>query len=137
VPHLNDLKETALYVDDLARAKSFYRNILGLKLLTDDPRFCAFDVAGKHILLLFLRNASLQETHLPGGTIPPHNAHGPAHLAFSIDQDELTAWRTHFEQHQVTVTGEVTWPRGGKSIYFNDPDGHLLELLTPGVWATY
>jgi hypothetical protein len=22
-------------------------------------------------------------------------------------------------------------------VYFRDPDGHLLELLTPGVWSTY
>jgi len=27
--------------------------------------------------------------------------------------------------------------RGGHSIYFRDPDGHLLELATPGLWAIY
>ena len=25
-------------------------------------------------------------------------------------------------------------PRGGESIYFGDPDGHLLELAAPGLW---
>jgi catechol 2,3-dioxygenase-like lactoylglutathione lyase family enzyme len=30
-----------------------------------------------------------------------------------------------------------TGPRGGHSIYFRDPDGHLLELATPGLWAGY
>jgi catechol 2,3-dioxygenase-like lactoylglutathione lyase family enzyme len=31
----------------------------------------------------------------------------------------------------------MNWARGGKSLYFRDPDGHLVELVTPGVWATY
>ncbi|HWQ03343.1 MAG TPA: glyoxalase, partial [Candidatus Nitrosotenuis sp.] len=26
---------------------------------------------------------------------------------------------------------------GGRSIYFRDPDGHSLELVTPGVWPNY
>jgi catechol 2,3-dioxygenase-like lactoylglutathione lyase family enzyme len=31
----------------------------------------------------------------------------------------------------------VRWPRGGESIYFRDPDGHLVELATPGLWDNY
>ena len=26
---------------------------------------------------------------------------------------------------------------GGESLYFRDPDGHLLELVTPGLWPNY
>ncbi|MDQ3753396.1 MAG: glyoxalase, partial [Acidobacteriota bacterium] len=29
------------------------------------------------------------------------------------------------------------WNRGGTSLYFRDPDNHLLELATPGLWAIY
>nr|WP_237705563.1 hypothetical protein [Chthoniobacter flavus] len=35
------------------------------------------------------------------------------------------------------VESRVTWERGGESIYFRDPDGHLLEMLTPGVWTIF
>jgi len=137
MPKLNDLKETALYVDDLDRAREFYERVMGLRTLVADKRFCAFDVAAKHILLLFIRDASLDETHLPGGTIPPHNGAGQLHTAFAVDRQELPEWEIHLQSHGVEILSRMSWPRGGESIYFRDPDGHLLELLTPGVWATY
>ncbi len=35
------------------------------------------------------------------------------------------------------VVEKKQWDRGGTSLYFHDPDGHLLELATPGVWSVY
>jgi catechol 2,3-dioxygenase-like lactoylglutathione lyase family enzyme len=134
---LTDLKETGLYVDNLDRAKQFYQDVLGLKVLVDDDRLCALDVAGKHVLLLFLRGASNASVELPGGIIPPHDGTGTLHAAFAIDSAELTAWESHLSASGVAIESRVTWPRGGKSVYFRDPDGHLLELLTPGVWSIY
>lgn len=137
MPKLNDVKETALYVDNLERAKKFYREVLGLQTIVEQDRFCAFSVESKHVLLLFIRGASVTDTELPGGTIPPHDGSGPLHAGFSIDTQELPAWEEHFAAKGVKIEGRVTWPKGGKSIYFRDPDGHLLELLTPGVWDIY
>jgi catechol 2,3-dioxygenase-like lactoylglutathione lyase family enzyme len=37
----------------------------------------------------------------------------------------------------VNIESRVKWPRGGESIYFRDPDDHLVELVTPGTWAIY
>jgi catechol 2,3-dioxygenase-like lactoylglutathione lyase family enzyme len=37
----------------------------------------------------------------------------------------------------VAIEGRTRWSRGGQSLYFRDPDGHLLELATPGLWAIY
>ena len=137
MPRLSGVIETALYVDDLDRAGAFYTDVLGLVPLTSDSRFLAFDVGGRNVLLLFRRGATLETVHLPGGTIPPHDGNGPIHVAFAIAADELPAWEKRLGEHDVAIEGRTDWPRGGKSIYFRDPDNHLLELVTPGVWAIY
>lgn len=137
MPKLNSVLETALYVDDLPRAKAFYETVLGLPLLRSDQRMCAFDVGGRSVLLLFLRGASDQTVVMPGGTIPPHDGHGPLHMAFAVPGEELAAWEEQLQAHGIAVEGRATWSRGGTSLYFRDPDGHLLELATPGLWETY
>jgi catechol 2,3-dioxygenase-like lactoylglutathione lyase family enzyme len=134
---LRDVKETCLYVDDLDRARRFYQDVMGLAPLVEDDRFCAFDVAQKHILLIFVRGASDKETKPPGGTIPAHNGVGPMHVGFAVDSQELPEWESHLSAHGIEILSRVVWPRGGESVYFRDPDGHLLELLTPGIWSTY
>jgi catechol 2,3-dioxygenase-like lactoylglutathione lyase family enzyme len=54
-----------------------------------------------------------------------------------VDSKELAAWESHLLAKGVEILSRVSWPLGGRSVYFRDPDGHLLELLTPGVWSTY
>lgn len=137
MPALNRVLETALYVDDLERARRFYEDVLGLKAAFADQRLCAFEVASASVLLLFPRGKTLETVTMPGGTIPPHDGHGPLHVAFAIARDELAAWEARLSVHGVAVEGRTEWPRGGTSIYFRDPDGHLLELATPGLWPGY
>ena len=136
-PGLAGILETVLYVDDLARAASFYEAVLGLTPAYEDHRMRAYDVAGHGMLLLFRRGASLQTVTLPGGTIPSHDGGGPAHVAFSVGADKLSAWQAHLSKHGIAIEGGTEWPRGGRSVYFRDPDSHLLELATPGLWPGY
>jgi catechol 2,3-dioxygenase-like lactoylglutathione lyase family enzyme len=137
MPQLDAVLETALYVDDLDRAVRFYRDVLELKPLYQDNRLTAFSVGGRNVLLLFPRGGSLETVHMPGGTIPPHDGAGPLHVAFAIAKDELPRWEERLAANKVAIEGRTTWKRGGESIYFRDPDGHLLELATPGLWAIY
>jgi catechol 2,3-dioxygenase-like lactoylglutathione lyase family enzyme len=122
--------ETCLYVDDLERAARFYEQVLELEVLTSDARFRAYDVGGKSVLLLFRRGATLETVHMPGGTIPPHDGHGPLHMAFAVAADALPQWEQRLRERGIAVEGRTSWSRGGRSIYFRDPDGHLLELAT-------
>ena len=137
MPRLNGVLETALYVDDLERAARFYEDVLGLSTLASDARVRAYDVGGRSVLLVFQRGATLQTVKMPGGTIPPHDGHGPLHIAFAIDAADLTEWEERLGRHGVAIEGRTDWPRGGQSLYVRDPDGHLLEFATPGLWATY
>ena len=136
MPKLDRVLETALYVDDLDRAAAFYVELFELSSLYADERLHAFAV-GAGVLLLFRRGASLQTMTMPGGTIPPHDGSGPLHVAFAIAANELAAWEERLRDRGIPVEGRTDWPRGGRSIYFRDPDGHLLELATPGLWRIY
>ena len=137
MPKISGVKETCLTVADLDRSEQFYCELFDLPVMAGDARFRALDVAGSHVLLLFLSGGSEEPMKLPGGTIPPHGASGRSHVAFSISADEVGAWRKRLKDHGVEIESEMTWPLGGTSIYFRDPDEHLLELITPGVWPTY
>ncbi|KPW42830.1 Glyoxalase/bleomycin resistance protein/dioxygenase [Pseudomonas syringae pv. apii] len=137
MPRLNRIIETALYVDDLAKAKSFYLTTLELDVMFESPTLAAFNVGDSNTLLLFKRGASLQTQYLSGGEIPPHDAHGRIHVCFAIDADQMQPWVDRLVLAEVAIEGRTEWPKGGSSIYFRDPDENLVELLTPGCWAIY
>ncbi|HEU4699104.1 MAG TPA: VOC family protein [Gemmatimonadales bacterium] len=137
-PPLTGILETALYVADLERAERFYGDLFGFGRLFRDERLSALDVAGKSVLLLFRAGASEPAPiPVPGGTVPPHGAEGRIHLAFAIPAEALAGWEARLEARGIPIEGRVAAPRGGHSLYFRDPDGHLLELATPGLWPTY
>ena len=129
--------ETGIYVDDVPRAAEFYRRIFGFSELVSDDRFCALSVADHDVFLIFKKGATLKPLVMPGGVLPPHDGSGQQHFAFSIPAIDLPAWEQRLEQNGVAIESRITWPRGGRSIYFRDPDGHLAELVTPGCWAIY
>ncbi len=138
MPKLNGVLETVLYTEDMARARCFFETILGLEAETADERFTAYPVAAT-MLLVFQQGQTRDTVELPDGmgTIPPHDGGGRQHVALAIDKGELDAWEAHLAKHAVRVEGRTHWPKGGESLYFRDPDGHLLELATPGIWPNY
>jgi catechol 2,3-dioxygenase-like lactoylglutathione lyase family enzyme len=137
MPSLTGVIETALYVDDLDRASHFYENLFDFSRMEGDARFRAYNVGGKSVLLLFKREASNCLTELPFGKIGPHDGSGPLHLAFAIPASELADWKARLAEKKITIESTVRWPRGGTSLYFRDPDNHLVELATPGLWPIY
>ncbi len=136
-PPLAGVLETALYVDDMGRARGFYEGALGLSPMFADDRLTAYPVGGRSALLIFRRGAATETADLPGGTIPPHDGAGPIHCALAVAAAALPGWEARLAARGVAIEGRTRWRGGGVSIYFRDPDGHLLELATPGLWPVW
>jgi catechol 2,3-dioxygenase-like lactoylglutathione lyase family enzyme len=133
-PWVEGLLETSLYAADVGLTAAFYRDLFGFKTLVDSPRLVAFEVAGRHVLLVFQQGATEADVVEARGTIPGHDGRGRLHLALSIASNDLDAWRARLAARDIAIVGEYRWPRGGTSLYFRDPDGALVELATPGLW---
>lgn len=134
---INGIVETALHVEDVARSAEFYSSLFGLQRLAGDDRFCAFAVPGKAVLLLFKRGGTLDPVVTPGGLIPPHDGSGRMHFAFKISRESLEACERELIDRKIPIESTVHWPLGGTSLYFRDPDEHLVELISPGCWEVY
>jgi len=132
VPEIEAIVETALYTEDLERIKRFYMDVLGLSVLGREPgRHVFFRVGKGNVLLAFNPKATLV-----GGILPAHGARGPGHFALGIPANVLDAWRARLIGKGVAIEKEMAWPGGGASIYFRDPAGNSVELVTPGIWGT-
>ena len=126
--------ETALYVEDLERSSRFYLEVFGFRRISGDSRFVALRVAPQQVLLLFKKGGSREPVKTPGGNIPPHDAEGHLHLAFTISPSDWAEWEALLGTRSVEIESFVDWGVGKRSLYFRDPDGHLVELATPGLW---
>lgn len=134
-PDLNRILETSLYVDDLQRSSTFYSKVLGFQVILEEERMRAMAVPGRQVLLLFRKGGSSAPSETPYGFIPPHDGRGTQHVCFSIDRVALAAWEAYLLHVDVAIESKLDWPGRGTSLYFRDPDGHSVELATPGLWV--
>jgi catechol 2,3-dioxygenase-like lactoylglutathione lyase family enzyme len=139
-PTLNGLVETALFVGDLDLAADFYEKALGLPKLRTSGIGRMFRLGEQRYLLLFNRKAAQTPNKtdsgdvLPPCALPEQNGRGPGHIAFGISEQDLDFWRARLRKHDVDLLKEISWETGAHSLYFRDPDGHLIELATAGIW---
>lgn len=130
-PKTEGILESSLYVNDLPRSVDFYRRIFGFRVISEfGERGCAMQAGTGQVLLLFKKGASL-------AIQSPHDGDGELHIAFATPAAELAHWEAWLDQNGITVEEKRTWDAGGRSLYFRDPDRHLLELATPGTWSIY
>jgi catechol 2,3-dioxygenase-like lactoylglutathione lyase family enzyme len=141
MPNVNGLLEAGLFVENLSRARDFYEQVLGLEKLRESDVGCVFVVAKGQLLLLVSHEKASVSSKTPGGEVPAcmngaGATLGAGHIAFAVTDDtDLNAWRTRLDSQGVEMLSEVVWEGGARSLYFRDPDGHLLELATPGLWG--
>lgn len=123
---LKRIHHVAIIVSDIARAKAFYSNVLGLSIVAETYR----DKRDSWKVDLALPDGGQLEIFtMPGAPVRPSypEAQGLRHLAFAVaDVSEtvktLTAAGVHCEPIRID---ELT---GRKFTFFNDPDGLPLEI---------
>jgi len=127
-----------LGVDDLERAVRFYRDGLGLE--TDGivgqefehGAVAFFDLAGGLRLALWTRADIAHDTGLPAsagsatGFTLGHNVRSPEEV------DRILALAARAGATVVKQAAPTVW--GGYAAYFQDPDGHLWEIVHNPGW---
>jgi len=130
-PKSDGILESSLYVSDVRRSVSFYEQTFGFHVISEfGERGCATRAGTRQVLLLFKKGASR-------ATQSPHDGEGELHIAFAIPSAELANWESWLQTRGIVVEEKRTWELGGRSLYFRDPDRHLVELATPGTWSVY
>jgi catechol 2,3-dioxygenase-like lactoylglutathione lyase family enzyme len=116
------LNHTIVAARDKRRSATFLTEILGL---SDATTFGPF-------LVVEVDNGASLDFHDTDGQITPQ------HYAFLIGEDDfddifgrirergLDYWADPFKSRP----GEINHNDGGRGVYFDDPDGHLLEVIT-------
>jgi catechol 2,3-dioxygenase-like lactoylglutathione lyase family enzyme len=130
-PTFHGVLETALYHGGGAREaiERFYGEVLGLPAVADWPDGIAFRVGGG-VLLLFDRERLAQRD----GPIADHGATGPGHVCLLVGESEYDQWRERLEGAGVEIAHDAEWGTRGRSFYFKDPAGNLLEIADRDIW---
>jgi catechol 2,3-dioxygenase-like lactoylglutathione lyase family enzyme len=130
-PNTEGILESSLYVGEVARSVQFYEKMFGFRVISDfGERGCAMEAGLHQVLLLFRKGGSTT-------TESPHDGAGELHIAFAIRSEDLAKWEAWLAENDISVEEKRDWELGGQSIYFRDPDRHLVEIATPGVWSIY
>lgn len=122
--------ETTLYAEDLLAAERFYREVMGLEVISRSELVISFRCAGS-VLLIFNPALSAQA----GREVPSHGTTGAGHVAFAAKLEELESWKRRLEAAGVAIDQVVEWEQGGRSIYLRDPAGNSVELAPPTLWG--
>ena len=130
---INKVVETCIYSSNLDSMKKFYVGMLGLPLVQEENDKFIFLEAGKSMLLIF----DPARTSIDNDNLPPHGAQTPPsslHFAMEIEERDYQRWKELLANKKIEIEKELDWNGRARSLYFRDPAGNLVELITPGEW---
>jgi catechol 2,3-dioxygenase-like lactoylglutathione lyase family enzyme len=121
---ISALDHVAIGVADVERSCAFYARVLGFERLI--PEWDVPVVMGTGDFGLAIFDRTLHPSTTPDDLEPP--AVRIMHIAFRVDREGLDAARRELEGEDF----KLTFSDHGisHSLYFRDPDGHLIELTT-------
>lgn len=107
-------------VSDLDASAAFYESVFGKEPLLQTEQMAYFDVGGLWLAL-----------NLQVGIPRSETVHSYTHVAFTLDTGDFEKMARHLESLGVALRPTREREEGeGQSLYFADPDGHLLEFHT-------
>lgn len=113
---------------DVPRAKDFYQNTLGLRLVSEEPPFALVFEANGIMLRLGMAD-KLPEAH---GTVLGWQVPDIAAAVRGLEQAGVHCER--FGQLKQDEQGIWTSPTGARVAWFSDPDGNILSLSEHPEW---
>jgi len=125
--------ETCIYSSELKEMKDFYINKLGLDFVSEENGRHVFLKAGKSMLLIFNPKSTLSDSD---SIFPIHGAITPpsiVHFALEINTADYEKWKDLLSKKQINIEKELKIGNS-RSIYFRDPSGNVVELITENVW---
>jgi len=129
IMNFTQIKETCLYISDLDKAEAFYHRILGLPLVSKSEGRHIFFRCGSSLLLCFDPKATKNEK-----VLPPHFSEGKQHIAFEVEEQVYEQTKQTLQERGIQITHTQKWRDGLESFYFEDPFGHVLEIVPAGIW---
>ena len=117
-----ELNHTIVWCHDKARSSAFLADMLGLA--PPEPFL--------HFMVVRLANGvSLDFMDKSGAVAPQHYAFLVGETEFDAGLANIKARKLdHWADPARTRPNEINTHFGGRGVYFTDPDGHLLELIT-------
>ena len=86
---------------------------------------------GGGVLLIF----DPRKSGVAAREVPSHGSSGVGHIAFAAKPEELNTLRKQLREAGIPIELEMDWEEGGRSIYFRDPAGNVVELAPPTLWG--
>ena len=121
---LRSVGAITLFVEDLQRAKSFYRDVFDLPVVWEDENSAVFKLDNTVINLLDVSAA--HELIEPGAVAGPEAG---SRFMLSIWVDDADAVCAELEQRGVTLlNGPIDRAWGKRTAAFADPGGHIWEI---------
>jgi catechol 2,3-dioxygenase-like lactoylglutathione lyase family enzyme len=123
---LERLDHFGLEVGDLARAERFYVDVLGLRVVTHLGDQVLLDCGGQNLALF-----QVVRTPLAAAERKARIAHplGRGHHAFRVSRADFAAAQERLAEAGVESAQPIDWG-DHDCIYFLDPDGNLLEIVS-------
>lgn len=123
----NTIDAITLFVEDLERAKLFYRRVFGLDVFFEDANSAVFKFGATLINLLKVDAA--RDLVAPSAV---GRSDAGARLQFTIGVDDVDATCAELQELGVDLlNGPMNRPWGIRTASFRDPGGHIWEIAGP------